>query len=446
MALFGKPTQLEEKPSDADTLGYENEIMHVKRQIDRLAQKKKHSIIAYLGPFGAGKSTILKEVEKQTNTYQWVTFEMWRYANRNELWDAFVIKVVSELRKRKDESDIADEVEGSVLSKFEKPLILFWVMFIWLSLTYLSFIAWSSFKDGAGAGDQFWEAYFKYAAPAIFPILILGGLSWFFQLGFLTNKRPLKRVFELEGLLFRNIKKMKKPLIVVVEDVDRASEDGVIFLETLNYFLRRIGSVSKAFVVVAPQSAQAFDRTSVDIYKGLETALKIYDEKIYFNASISDESLRNFYDNLEVDPTWKGRITQATQAIVSAHRKSFTIRLLKHALRETAQFTEMYPGVNPVIALTIILSRYVEVDAGISKKWLALRTLDSHREHGSEGARAFFIALALGIGEYEEANQATTFVLNFTASDEPESELVTHQSGKKRFTMCVSESYSLLVV
>jgi hypothetical protein len=440
--IFSKLKYLDEKPSDLDSLGYENEIAHVKSRIDRLVKKKKHSIIAYLGPFGVGKSTILNEVHKQSKEYSWVTFEMWRYANRNELWDAFVIRLASELSARKDESDIADEVEGTTLNIFERPLVLLWVFFILVGLTVLSFVAWNSFKDDG----QFWEAYFKYAVPTILPVLILVGLGWFLQLTFITNKRPLRRVFELENILFRSIKRMKKPLIVVVEDVDRSSEDGAIFLETLNHFLGKLTSKSKPIVVIAPQSAQSFNKADDHTYKGLETALKIYDEKIYFNSSISDESIAKFYEDLGTDPSWKNQITQATQAIVSAHRKTFTIRLLKHALREVVQFSEMNSDINPVISLAIILSRYVEVPDISGNAQIALRTLDSHNEHGSEGARAFFIAIALGIGSYEEANQASTFVLNFDSSGEPETDLFTHPIEKKRFTINVAGIYNLLII
>lgn len=442
MKLFSKLSYLEEKPSDIDALGYQDEITHVKTRIDRLVKKGKHSIVAYLGPFGVGKSTILSEVRKQSKNYGWVTFEMWRYSNRNELWDAFVIKLASELTSRKDESDIADEVEGTALNVFERPMLFVWVLCVLAGLTVLSFVAWNSFNSEG----RFWEAYFKYAVPTILPVLILVGLGWFLQLNFITNKRPLRRVFELENILFRTVKGMKKPLVVVVEDVDRSSEDGAIFLETLNHFLGKLTSKSKPIVVIAPQSAQSFSKSEDQTYKGLETALKIYDEKIYFNSSVSDESIAKFYEDLGVDPAWKGQITQATQAIISAHRKAFTIRLLKHALREVVQFSEMNTDVNPVIALAIILSRYVEVPDITGRPRLALRTLDSHQEHGSEGAKAFFIAIALGIGGYEEAKQAKTFVLNFNAAGNPETDLFTHPVGSKRYTMNVSDIYNLLII
>jgi hypothetical protein len=444
--LFSNLDYLEEKPSDVDALGYKDEVTHVKMRIDRLVKKNKHSIVAYLGPFGVGKSTVLRGVQKQTKNYNWVTFEMWRYSNRNELWDAFVIKLAAELTTGKDESEIADEVEGTSLNRLEWPLVLVWVACVWFGLTALSIIAWLSFKDGIGVGGQFWEAYLKYAAPTILPILILVGLGKFLQLSFITNKRPLRRVFELESMLFNKMKKMKKPLVVVVEDVDRSSEDGAIFLETLNHFLRSLKSNSTPFIVMAPQSTRAFNKFDDHSYKGLETTLKIYDEKIYFNSLVSDESLVKFYSDLGVDPVWKDQLTQATQAIISAHRKFITIRLLKHALREVVQFTEMNPDINPVIALAIILSRYVEVPDGVNNLQPALSTLDSHQEFGSGGAKAFFIAIALGIGKYEQANQAQMFVLNFTSSGEPTSDLVTHPNASKQFTINIGSIYGFLVI
>lgn len=440
--LFAKQTLLEERPSRVDALGYDEEINRVKMRIDRLIGKKKHSIIAYLGPFGVGKSTVLNEVCKQSGDYTWLTFEMWRYSNRNELWDAFVIMLAAKLSSRKDESDIADEVEGATLNFFEKPLVFIWVLCVLAGLTALSFVAWNSFNSEG----QFWEAYFKYAAPTILPVLILVGLGWFLQLNFITNKRPLRRVFELENLLLRTIKGAKKPLVVVVEDVDRSSEDGAIFLETLNHFLGKLTAKSKPVIIIAPQSAQAFSRADDQEYKGLETALKIYDEKMYFNSSITNESIARFYEDLETDPAWKSQMVQATQIIVGAHKNAFTIRLLKHALREVVQFSDMNSSIDPVITLSIILSRYVEVRNLTGRSQPALKTLSGHREHGSEGAKAFFTAIALAVGVLDDARQANTFVLNFSTTDDLGTELFTHPVGSKRLTMNIEQVYSLLVL
>lgn len=443
--LFSKLNFLEEKPSDIDALGYENEIMHVKTRIDRLVKKKKHSIIAYLGPFGVGKSTILREVEKRTRDYKWVTFEMWRYSNRNELWDSFVIKLASELANGKDEFDVADEVEGTVFSRRESFLVLVWVLLVWLGLTFLSMMIWFGFRDGVGIGGQFWEAYFKYAAPTIVPILIIVGLHKFLQLDFITNRRPLRRVFELESLLFNKVKSMRKPLVVVVEDADRSSGDGAIFLETLNYFLGRLTNQVNSFIVIAPQSALVFEKQEISSYKGLETALKIYDEKIYFSAIISDESIDRFYDDLGVNPDYKDSIIQATKIIVGSYRRDITIRLLKHALREVNQFVEMNPGTNPVVALSIVLSRYVMVVGSISQnRQLAIKVLSGGNSHQSESAKPFFRAIAAGIDKYEEAINARTFTLNFMPDDVIGTKVTEYPNKSIQYDINIPDVYKLL--
>lgn len=372
---------------------------------------------------------------------------MWRYSNRNELWDAFVIKVASELMHGKDEFDIADQVEGSALNRREWILLGIWIFCVWLALTIFAIIFWFGFKDGIGIGGQFWEAYFKYAAPTIFPVLVLVGLGRFFQLSFITNKRPLRRVFELESLLAGKVKSLNKPLVVVVEDADRSSDDGTIFLETLNYFLGRLSSDAKAFVVLAPQSALSFERQE-ESYKGLETALKVYDEKIYFNSAISDESIDKLYRELEPDVDWTSQLVEATKVIIRAHRRHITIRLLKHALREVIQFTEMNQGANPVVCLAIILARYVEVNDNIGRKQLALRAIESGNERGSEGAKAFFVAIATGIDKESEALQAQRFVVSFSNDHDllNKAVLKEHPNNTKVITMTISDVHRRLII
>lgn len=446
--LFAHISELEEKPLK-DTLGYAGEIDHVKSRLDRLVKKGRHSIVAYLGPFGVGKSTILREVKKQTNTYRWIHFEMWRYSNRNELWDAFVIKLASELTKGKDEFEIADQVEGSELSRKEWFLLGLWVVVIGFTFSVLSLITWLAFKDALNIGAQFGEAYFKYAIPTIFPVLVLIGLGRFLQLNFITSKRPLRRVFELENLLMVNIKKLKTPLIVVVEDADRAGSDGAVFLETLNYFLGRLSEKAKPFIVIAPQSARVFERLNNQSYEGIETALKIYDEKIYFNSAMYDESIARFYEELGTDPVWKKKLITATQGIVGSSRNILTVRLLKHALREMVQFVEMNPNTNPVIALSIILSRYVEISDGTGNNMqLAIRTLDGGRQFGSREARQFFEAIAYGISleKGAEARSVESFVLDFDSTSQPSALRSLHKNGTSTMRISVAGIYKYLII
>jgi len=248
-------------------------------------------------------------------------------------------------------------------------------------------------------------------------------------------------------LLANKVEDLNTPLVVIVEDADRSADDGTIFLETLNHFLGRLSSDTKAFVVVAPQSALSFERQE-ESYKGLETALKVYDEKIYFNSTISDQSIDNFYQELEINADWAESLIQATKIILRSHRRYITIRLLKHALREVIQFTEMNPTANPVICLSIILARYVEVIDNMDRKQLAIRAIESGREHGSEGARAFFVAIAKGINKEDEAQQAQRFVINFSEDEKSLGEIVLkeYSNNTKVVTMTISSIHQKLII
>lgn len=446
MALFKNLNLLDEKPSDFDSLEYAKEKEYVKKRIEHLVNKNKKSIIAYLGPFGVGKSTILREVEKDTPKYKWVTFEMWRYANRNELWDGFVIKIASEMSSLKSEFEIANKVDGKTLSVKEVALLVLW-LFIILFISILAFYKpWLDFRSGDTIIHQYFKAYAKYALPSIITIMIVVGLGRLFELEFISNKRPLRRGFELEQLLLNNVYRMKKPLIVVVEDADRTTPDGPVFLETLNHFLNnKLSDKSQAFIVIAPQTNASFDRVDNSTNEGFERSLKIYDEKIYFNSAMSDKSIENFYNKIEVDKKYRAKITKATQIIISNYRKLITIRLLKHSLREVNQFIEMNPEANPVVVLAIILSRYVSVQDLGGRQQLGIRTVTGQQEHGSEFARSFFLAIAVGIDSYEKATTAKNFVLNFSSDNIEEAETFQHPSGSIRCTMTVSNIYELLI-
>jgi len=438
--LFGNPELLEEKPSDLDALQYKNETKYVKARIDRLVDQGKHSIVAYLGPFGVGKSTLLKEVRKVSTEYEWLEFDMWRYSNRNELWDAFVISAVAKFTRGKSEFDIADEVEGVSLTRRESAAVLMWVLIIGLALTGLSYWWWQQYR---GSG-QFFEAYLKYAAPVIAPILLLVGLGGFLQLSFITNKRSLKRVFELEYKLFSTLKRMKKPLVIVVEDADRTGDDGRVFLETLNNFMS-LKSISnfKPIVVIAPQSARAFELVRDVTTRGIESSLKIYDEKIYFNSELAAGAINEFYRVLNIREDYREKLIEASQLIIQSHKKAITIRLLKHALREVRQFIDMNPSLNPVIAISIILSRYVEVSDGVSSIVPAVQLLEKGSEYGSQQAKAFFQAIALAIDDSSQEENVKRFTLELTNGESVT--LFKHQNGNIRQDIKISSVYSSLM-
>jgi hypothetical protein len=108
----------------------------------------------------------------------------------------------------------------------------------------------------------------------------------------------------------------------------------------------------------------------------------------------------------------------------------------------------MYPESNPVICLSIILARYVEVNDSINRKQLATRTIEGGREHGSEGARAFFVAIATGIDRQSEAEQAQRFVVRFSddASVINKVSLKEHPNNTKLITITISDVHQALII
>jgi len=356
--VFKNFTILRELPSKDDSLGYLKEISHVEQRIDQVAQSGESSIIAYLGPFGSGKTTILRNVKsKIAKKYKWIDFDTWRYSNRNELWDAFVVKASADLTIGRDEWDIADEVDGNELDAKRTVLLWIWIVVIWLILTIISIILWTSFKSEAG----FWEAYLKFATPVIAPILLLVGLGRILKISNLSDKRPLRRTFELEALLYRKIRSSRKPIVIIIEDVDRVGEDGAIFMETLHEFIGT-KKFKKPIIIIAPQSNDSFEISITDRRK-LEHSLKVYDEKIFFGSKMEHSSIDSLYLSLEFHSEYevfKPAMVEITKELVYYYQTGqLTIRMLKHALREVEWFIQTHPDHNPAVALVFSIARMV---------------------------------------------------------------------------------------
>jgi hypothetical protein len=445
-AVFPKPNLLEEKPTDKDLIDDENEIKRVSSRIDRFVKRKRNVIVAYLGPFGAGKSSILKQIEESKKTYQWITFELWRYANRQEIWDGFVIQVAAALNNT-TELEQADQVEGSTwdFKDIVKPLVVV-VLVIGLVGLGFSFLLWEILK-GTSTADSFLRAFLKYAAPVLVALIVVGGAGTILsRLKLLQNKRPLKRVFELESLLSNSLEsKLQKPLIIVAEDVDRTTEDGVVFLETLSHFLNvSAPKLKQPIVVIAPQTQVAFDSIGNGGLGGFERSLKIYDETIYFGSYLNDNSIEKFYNALEVDTQYRGNLITATKILLGTYRQYMTIRLLKHVLREVDSFITINEGANPIIAMVFIMARYMPARFNATQQGPAMNVLVSGAPYNSEQASALFRALVIAGGNPEPT--ARQFVCSFdTVNTEITYETFTHTVGSVEGRIKVDNKYHVLV-
>lgn len=387
--IFTDSTVLDESPSSNDLLNYKTEIDRVGKHIRTTISNGKSVIIAYLGAFGIGKSTILQHAEaKLSQVSKWITFETWRYANRNELWDAFVIKLVSEIED-KPEIKVAKYIDGN---RFKIRIAILWMLGILAASTLASWMLYPWLSANTG----FWKAYFQYAVPVIIPMLLLVGLGRL--LAVVPYSEPLRRVFQLENLLKDALSHIEVPLVVVIEDVDRANEDASIFMEALHEFIGKYDSqFNHPVIIIAPQSNNAFDALDMDRKKNIEHSLKVYDQKMYFSSAINDRAtVEQFYSKIKFNKAYqkyKPTMIEVTWEINYYYRKDqLTIRMLKHALREVNWFIQAYPDHNPSVALVYALARMLKNDNNLPIRELHHSKNLTIQNRGGSSPKDFAIA------------------------------------------------------
>ena len=100
---------IEENP-----LGYQQkEIDRIKNYILKQLKKHKPRIVAYLAPYGSGKSVVLNNVLKELpEKYKKIQFDIWQCSSKKDIWESFLIKTLSELEYEK-EKKIIDRIDGT---------------------------------------------------------------------------------------------------------------------------------------------------------------------------------------------------------------------------------------------------------------------------------------------------------------------------------------------
>lgn len=392
--VFNNMSDLDEMPNDIDQLGFDEEIDRVKNRIESKIKSNKSLIVAYLGSFGVGKSTILKNVKKEIKYKpgHWIVFEPWRYSNRNELWDAFVTKVVSTL-KNKDEQNIAKEIDDGENQFLKLTGIFVVAVVLFCVLSTLSLVIYIEFKTTVWMPNfliDLIRSYLKYALPVIIPGTLFAVFAIF--LNKIATNNPLKRIFQFESLLLNTIKLTNVPIVIVIEDIDRSGDDGLVFMETLHEFIHIINldnEIDQPVIVIAPQSPTSFNAldTGRDRVQHIEHSLKVYDEKIYFNANIGHEQVEEFYRNLKYAKKYekyKPTMVEITRELNFYYKNDqLTIRMLKHALREVDWFIESYPDHNPSVVLVYALARMLR-SSGVGATKLAVNNLKGQVKLGGD--------------------------------------------------------------
>lgn len=195
---------------------------------DRIKSMRRSGVLAVLGPFGCGKSTVLYQVEKKMReNCTWINFDAWKYPERKDLWEGFVLDFAEQIGAR---NKVLREIEGRTLGR--------------LGVTALNRIV------GGVAG-----------IPGLQDVAD--------QIAKVFSPSPATRVFEIQEILSRMIRFQKKPVIIVVEDIDRSGDYGRYFLETLHQFLAEY-DFGIPIRVIVPMSDKEFDRIADELSKCID--------------------------------------------------------------------------------------------------------------------------------------------------------------------------------
>ena len=374
--IFTDPSALEDSPKDVNNLTemQQAEVVRIKRKLDTWLHDKSR-IVAYSGHYGTGKSTILNKVHenylheraqeisrwKQTGEIPvyplplWLDFEAWRYSSLGQLWDGFAIEIIDKIHERTNHtktSQLIDGIRGLYGSVYRHPIVSSLIS----AMVYiaLSSLLWIWLHDKTTYLLLLIKDLLKYAVPALFAVLAFFGIS-----SLLQKREPLKRTFDIERELAKNLNKSQQPLIVIAEDVDR-STGGLAFLESLRHFLNSV-RLEYPVIIIAPQSGSDFNVLNSSSTQGVQHAIKVYDNVMYYTAaSLTDEVAINLIEEAGVIDSQRLQLKKMIEEVLRRYRTHFSIRFMKSILRELNDFAESQEEIDAGVAFLLIASRYIE--------------------------------------------------------------------------------------
>lgn len=291
----------------------------------KLLEVHDRSIIGIVGKYGSGKSTMLYQLKEENDKNEtWVFFDAWKFPERNNLWEGFVLDVVKEL-----EPTVFDEVRKKIDGQAsDSGKLLVKVISQGLNI----------FQPGASIVENF-TGLFKSS--------------------------PVKRVYEFQEILegFINKLKIEQKLIIVVEDVDRSGDKGTYFLETLRLFLKN-SSLNKKIIIIVPIGDKSYKENEESFLKTLDYTLDFDISKIDYITFINNVFNEEVFSLSEItNNIWIDQLNFLFKAVISEEK--VTIRGLKKMIRNSAVNYHSLDisnkeNINPVIFLGFAFAKQLE--------------------------------------------------------------------------------------
>src|SRR3989339_941445 len=92
---------LEEDYKTNDLLNFSEIVNSFRKKLEQISE---NSIVGLIGKFGTCKSTMLyqlyKEQKRETDIERWINFDAWKYPEKKELREGFVLEIARDLDKK----------------------------------------------------------------------------------------------------------------------------------------------------------------------------------------------------------------------------------------------------------------------------------------------------------------------------------------------------------
>ena len=308
---------LMETPKVQDLFNLEEQINSFSSLLDSI---NRSGSFGFVGGFGTGKSTLIENVKKkridEKKNEMWVEFDARKVPDRKDLWEGFVLEFARQVEEKTFET-ARKEIDGK--SKDDIKTLIYVV------------------SDLPGAR-------------------IIKNFNHFFKTS------PARRVFEIQEILEGIIKKQKKDIFIIIEDIDRSGDSGRFFLETLKQFFDNIDLDNK-LVAIVPIANDKFE-TEKDSFLKCLNFIEYFD---FSNIKLDNFVGEIFEEEFIQDPDKKSQVVSFLESTFNgtiSEYANMNPRLLKSILRK-ANFNfkrQVDSELKPDFRLTIIFefSKYLD--------------------------------------------------------------------------------------
>lgn len=245
------------------------------------------SMIWFIWKFWIWKSNFLNQIKnKYSENSKWFEFDAWKYPERANLWENFVL-------------EFARQINKEIFDKTMKQ------------------VDWTINDDKKVLINTIWD---------------MPWLSVIKNFNHFIKTTPAKRNFEIENLLSELINKIQeKNIYIILEDIDRSWDNWLYFLETLNHFLKNNEKMVPKIVVIVPIWKENYDKDDLktSYLKSLDYFYTFSLKDIKLDLLVKELFIDEIYNNLFL----KWQITSFLEWIFKEFPEQITMRLLKHILR-----------------------------------------------------------------------------------------------------------------